>query len=42
MPPWTVTPCGESEADCFIVLPHDWGRVELGTLVDVQPFFGLV
>ena len=31
-----------SEADCFIVLPHDWGRVEPGTLVDVQPFFGLV
>ena len=23
-----------SEADCFIVLPHDWGRVEPGTLVD--------
>jgi molybdopterin molybdotransferase len=31
-----------SEADCFIILPHDWGRVEPGTLVDVQPFFGLV
>jgi molybdopterin molybdotransferase len=31
-----------SDADCFIVLPHDWGRVEPGTLVDVQPFFGLV
>jgi molybdopterin biosynthesis enzyme len=26
----------------FIVLPPDWGRVEPGTLVDVQPFFGLV
>ena len=26
-----------SEADCFIVLPHEWGRVEPGTLVDVQP-----
>ncbi len=31
-----------SEAQCFIVLPRDWGRVEPGTLVDVQPFFGLV
>jgi molybdopterin molybdotransferase len=31
-----------SEADCFIILPHAWGRVEPGTLVDVQPFFGLV
>ena len=31
-----------SEADCFIVLPLDWGRVEADTLVDVQPFFGLV
>jgi molybdopterin biosynthesis enzyme len=31
-----------SEADCFIILPPDWGRVEPGTLVDVQPFFGLV
>ncbi|MGH8521171.1 MAG: molybdopterin molybdotransferase MoeA [Gammaproteobacteria bacterium] len=31
-----------SAANCFIVLPTDWGRVEPGTLVDVQPFFGLV
>jgi molybdopterin molybdotransferase len=31
-----------SVANCFIVLPPDWGRVEPGTLVDVQPFFGLV
>jgi hypothetical protein len=30
------------EADFFIVLPPDWGRVEPATLVDVQPFFGLV
>ncbi|MGH8581526.1 MAG: molybdopterin molybdotransferase MoeA [Gammaproteobacteria bacterium] len=30
------------EADCFIVLPSEWGRVEPGTLVTVQPFFGLV
>jgi molybdopterin molybdotransferase len=31
-----------SEADGFIVLPMDWGRVEADTLVDVQPFYGLV
>ncbi len=31
-----------SEANCFIVLPMDWGRVEAGTVVDVQPFLGLI
>lgn len=31
-----------SHANCFIVLPEDWGRVEAGTLVDVQPFEGLI
>jgi molybdopterin molybdotransferase len=30
-----------SEADCFIVLPAEWGDVPAGTLVDVQPFAGL-
>lgn len=31
-----------SQANCFIVLPLDSGPVEPGTLVEVQPFFGLV
>jgi molybdopterin molybdotransferase len=31
-----------SEANCFIVLPMGWGRVEADTLVDVQPFYGLI
>ncbi|WP_232470183.1 MULTISPECIES: molybdopterin molybdotransferase MoeA [Methylococcus] len=31
-----------SQANCFIVLPLDSGPVEPGSLVDVQPFFGLV
>lgn len=31
-----------SRANCFIVLPDDAGRVEAGTLVDVQPFEGLI
>jgi molybdopterin molybdotransferase len=31
-----------SAADCFIVLPADWGRVAAGTLVEVQPFYGLI
>ncbi len=31
-----------SEANCFIILPMEWGRVETGTLVDVQPFYGLI
>ena len=29
-----------SKANCFIVLPADWGNVEAGTLVEVQPFAG--
>lgn len=33
---------GMSKANCFIVLPADWGNVEAGTLVDVQPFKGLM
>lgn len=31
-----------SEANCFIILPDDCAAVEPGTVVDVQPFFGLV
>lgn len=31
-----------SKANCFIVLPLEWGDVEPGTEVDVQPFFGLL
>ena len=31
-----------SEANCFIILPDNCETVEPGTLVDVQPFFGLV
>ncbi|HKK06287.1 MAG TPA: molybdopterin molybdenumtransferase MoeA, partial [Gammaproteobacteria bacterium] len=31
-----------SRANCFIVLPSDWGDVEPGTLVEVQPFEGLL
>ena len=31
-----------SQANCFIILPMESGDVELDTLVDVQPFFGLV
>ena len=30
-----------SDANCFIILPEDGGRVEPGEEVDVQPFFGL-
>ncbi|MCW8899481.1 MAG: molybdopterin molybdotransferase MoeA [Gammaproteobacteria bacterium] len=33
---------GMSKANCFIILPQDWGNVEAGTLVDVQPFHGLM
>jgi len=33
---------GMSKANCFIILPQDWGNVEAGTLVDVQPFKGLM
>lgn len=31
-----------SQANCFIILAHDCESVEAGTMVDVQPFFGLV
>ncbi|WP_290636010.1 gephyrin-like molybdotransferase Glp [Aquisalimonas sp.] len=31
-----------SLADCFIVLPHDSGDVAAGTMVDVQPFHGVM
>jgi len=31
-----------SRANCFIVLPTESSTVEAGTMVDVQPFFGLV
>lgn len=33
---------GMSRANCFIILPREWGNVEAGTLVDVQPFGGLM
>lgn len=33
---------GMSKANCFIILPADWGNVEAGTLVNVQPFKGLM
>ena len=31
-----------AQANCFIILPVESGNVEPGTLVDVQPFYGLV
>jgi molybdopterin molybdotransferase len=31
-----------SLANCFIVLPEDWGDVEPGTEVEVEPFAGLM
>ncbi|MGQ0657530.1 MAG: molybdopterin molybdenumtransferase MoeA, partial [Chromatiales bacterium] len=31
-----------SHANCFIILPQDSGGVEPGTVVDVQPFAGLI
>jgi len=31
-----------SQANCFIILPYASGDVEPDTLVEVQPFFGLV
>ena len=31
-----------SDANCFILLSEEAGSVEAGTLVEVQPFFGLV
>lgn len=33
---------GMSRANCFIVLPEDWGNVEAGTLVEVEPFAAFV
>jgi len=33
---------GMSKANCFIILSQDSGNVEAGTLVDVQPFEGLI
>ena len=33
---------GMSKANCFIVLPLESGNIEAGTLVDVQPFEGLI
>ena len=33
---------GMSKANCFIILPQDWGDVAAGTLVDIQPFRGLM
>lgn len=33
---------GMSLANCFIILPAEWGNVDAGTLVDVQPFDGLM
>ena len=33
---------GMSKANCFIILPLESGNVEAGTLVDVQPFEGLI
>ncbi len=31
-----------SHANCFIILPAAWGSVDAGTLVEVQPFDGLI
>ena len=31
-----------SEGNCFVVLPAEWGSVETGTLVTVQPFAALI
>lgn len=33
---------GMSRANCFIILPREGGDVEAGTLVEVQPFDGLM
>ena len=33
---------GMSKANCFIILPQESGNVSAGTLVDVQPFRGLM
>lgn len=31
-----------SQANCFIILPAEWGKVEAGTTVEVEPFAGLI
>jgi molybdopterin molybdotransferase len=31
-----------AQADCFIILPIESTGVEPGTIVEVQPFFGIV
>lgn len=31
-----------SQANCFIVLPAEWGPVAAGTLVEVEPFVGII
>lgn len=31
-----------SEANCFVILPEDSKTIEPGTLVDVQPFYGVL
>lgn len=31
-----------SQSNCFIILPMESGNVEPGTMVEVQPFFGMV
>lgn len=31
-----------SQANCFILLPVEWGNVEAGTEVEVEPFAGLI
>ena len=31
-----------TNANCFVVLPMDSAQIETGTLVDVQPFFGIM
>ena len=31
-----------STANCFVILPMDSDRIESGSLVDIQPFFGIV
>lgn len=33
---------GMSKANCFIILPLESGNIEAGSLVDVQPFEGLI
>ncbi len=48
---WTVRSSGPQgshrlssfvHANCFIILPADWGKVSAGTAVTVQPFTGLL